>query len=66
MKLRVDKQADALYVRLTETPIKDSEEVQPGVILDFSSDGTVVGIEMLGISKRMSPADMNNLEFETV
>ncbi|MBV8083348.1 MAG: DUF2283 domain-containing protein [Chloroflexi bacterium] len=66
MKLRVDKQADALYVRLTETPIKDSEEVQPGVILDFSSDGTVVGIEMLGISKRMSRADTNNVEFETV
>ena len=33
MKLKIDKENDALYLRLDETEIVDSEEVQPGVEL---------------------------------
>jgi len=47
MKLKVDKESDALYFRLDESEVVESEEVQPGVILDFSAEGKVVGIEML-------------------
>ena len=34
MKLNVDKEADALYLRLDDSPIAESEEVSPGVVLD--------------------------------
>jgi len=40
MRVRVDLESDALYFRI-------SEEVSPGVILDYSKDGRVVGIEIL-------------------
>jgi uncharacterized protein YuzE len=63
MKVHVDRQADALYIRLNENPIVESEEVQPGVILDFSAEGMVVGVEMLDISKRMSNEDMQSVDF---
>ena len=36
MKLKIDKESDALYLHLDEAEIVDSEEVQPGVILDFN------------------------------
>ena len=36
MKLSVDREADALYLRLDETPIVESEEVSPGVMLDYT------------------------------
>jgi uncharacterized protein YuzE len=36
MKLRVDKEADALYLRLDDSKIIESEEVAPGVILDYN------------------------------
>jgi uncharacterized protein YuzE len=36
MRLKVDKKNDALYFRLDESPIVESEEVQPGVVLDFN------------------------------
>jgi uncharacterized protein YuzE len=49
MRLKVDKASDALYFRLDESPIVDSEEVRPGVILDFNERGQVVGVEFLGI-----------------
>jgi uncharacterized protein YuzE len=55
MKLKVDKENDALYFRLDESAIVESEEVQPGVILDFDAEGRVVGIEILHLSSRVAP-----------
>ena len=65
MRVRVDRELDALYIRLNENPILESEEVQPGVVLDFDESGMVVGIEMLQISKRMPPEEMQTLHFAT-
>ena len=61
MKLNVDKQADALYLRLDDSPIIDSKEVSPGVILDYNE---VVGVEMLHLSKRSSSLNLSALQFE--
>ena len=52
MRLHVDKEADALYLRLDDSKIIESEEVSPGVVLDFNGQNQVVGIEMLDLSKR--------------
>lgn len=51
MKIEYDPTADALYVRLGEAKIIESEQVQPGVILDFDESGKVVGVEILSVSK---------------
>ena len=51
MKIEYDPTADALYVRLGDTKIVESEQVQPGVILDFDESGKVVGVEILSVSK---------------
>jgi uncharacterized protein YuzE len=66
MRLRLDQESDALYFRLDEATIVESEEVEPGVILDFNAEGHVVGIEMLGVSKRVAPERLRVLHFETV
>ena len=46
MRVRVDLESDALYF-ISEDEMEESEEVSPGVILDYSKDGRVVGIEIL-------------------
>jgi uncharacterized protein YuzE len=61
----VDKGSDALYFRLDESGIVESQEVEPGIILDFNAAGHVVGIEMLALSKRVSPDQLRVLQFET-
>jgi uncharacterized protein YuzE len=66
MRLKVDKEKDALYFRLDESPIVESEEVQPGVVLDFNADGKVVGVEILSLSLRVKPEQLNVLQYETV
>ena len=65
MKLRLDKQADALYLRLDDSPIVDSEEVSPGVVLDYNEASEVVGVELLHLSKRTSALNLSALYFET-
>jgi uncharacterized protein YuzE len=65
MKLKVDRKADALYLRLDDSPIVESEEVSPGVVLDFNQQNQVVGIEMLNLSKRAPKLDLSQLQYQT-
>ncbi len=66
MRLKVDKESDTLYLRLDESKVVESEEVRPGVILDFDAEGRVVGVEFLGISSRASWEELSSLQFQTV
>ncbi|MGD0093300.1 MAG: DUF2283 domain-containing protein [Planctomycetota bacterium] len=66
MKLKVDQKNDALYLRLNEKAIVESEEVQPGVILDYDKRGQVVGVELLGIKARSKGAALRELVFQSV
>ena len=52
MKIEYDQQADAMYIRLRAGDVAESEEVRPGVVLDFDAQGQVLGIEMLDVNKR--------------
>ena len=65
MKMQVDTEADALYLRLDESPVVESEEAAPGVVLDYNEANDVVGIELLGLSRRSSPLDLSSLDFES-
>jgi len=65
MKIRVDKENDSLYFRLDENRIVESEEVQPGVILDFDENDQVVGVEFLRISSRASQEELSSIQFQT-
>ncbi len=66
MKLHVDKEADALYLRLDASAITKSEEVSPGVVLDYNESNEVVGVEILHLSQRSTELNLSSLEFETV
>lgn len=65
MRLKIDKENDVLYLRLDDAAIVESEEVQPGVILDFDKDNRVVGIEILSLSTRVQPEKLRVLQLET-
>ena len=66
MRLHVDKEADAIYLRLDDSKVIESDEVAPGVILDYNEQKEVVGFEMLYLSKRTSNLKTTALEFESV
>jgi uncharacterized protein YuzE len=58
MRMRVDHEADAIYLNLTDRPIKDSAEIADGIVVDYDAEGRIVGIEILDASKRTDDPDV--------
>ena len=51
-KVKHDPLADALYIQIKEGEIADTDEAAPGIIVDYSQKGEIIGIEVLQLSKR--------------
>jgi uncharacterized protein YuzE len=64
MRVTYSEKDDALYVRMDESPILESEEVQPGLIVDFNATGQVIGIELHGVRERNPLVNPKSLQFE--
>lgn len=54
MKVNYDREVDSLYIRLTDETIEESDEEKPGFVIDYDSNGSVVGIEIMNASKSVS------------
>jgi uncharacterized protein YuzE len=65
MKLEYDSAVDAAYIKLSNADVIDSEEVRPGVVVDFDSQDRIVGIEILHVRKTRPDIDLGRLELET-
>ena len=64
MKLKLDEKADALYLRLDDSKIIESEEVAPGMVLDFNESNEVVGVEILRLSKRVPKLSLRDFQYQ--
>ena len=54
MKVRYDKEVDAIYIKLGNKKPEGVVEISEGVNLDTTSDDKIVGIEILNASKKMN------------
>lgn len=57
MKIEYDKDVDAIYIQILNEPVIESEEVAPDIIIDFTADNKIAGIEILNASKRVEIMD---------
>ena len=64
MKIHFDEKADALYLRLDDAPISESQEVWSGIVLDLNADRQVVGIEVLDVRKRFPNSDPTTVRLD--
>ena len=64
MRLHFDEKADALYLRLDDSSVVESEEIRPGIVLDFNERNQVVGIEILRVKERVPLANLRQIQFE--
>ncbi len=53
MKVKYDQEVDVLTIRFSDTPVDESDQDKPGVILDYDKDGKIVGIEILNASQQI-------------
>jgi uncharacterized protein YuzE len=61
MRLHYDKQTDSLYIDLSHKTSVDSREIADGLVVDFDTNGNVVGIDIVHASKKI---DLHTLETE--
>ncbi len=52
MQLSFDKVANALYLQFSHEKVKDSEEVNEGIIIDYGENDSIIGIEILNYTER--------------
>ena len=64
MRISYHESEDALFIRLDEGAIIESEEVQPGLIIDFNSNGQPVGFEVRGAKAHLPGANLKQIGFE--
>jgi uncharacterized protein YuzE len=52
-RIRYSPSVDALAIHLREATVDDSEEIEPGIVLDYDKEGKVIGIEILDFAARI-------------
>lgn len=64
MRVTYDKESDALYIQFKTENINESDEDKNGtMIIDYAVDGSVVGIEVLNASEKLSlPVELDIIE----
>ena len=63
MKIKYDKEVDALYINLSNEKIAESDEQKPGIIFDYDEKGNIVGIEILNASQKINNPKIVEYEF---
>ena len=63
MKFHYYPDTDSLYIDLSKKTSIDSQEIAPGVVLDFDADGHLVGIDIDHASQFV---DLYSLEAESL
>jgi uncharacterized protein YuzE len=53
MKINYYPETDSLYIDLSEKVSAESKEISEGIVLDYDSEGNLVGIDIDNASKKV-------------
>ena len=66
MRIHYSSEADALYIRLKEDPVADTDAVSDDIILDYNREGNVIAIEVLSASLKADVREIVIQAFDRV
>jgi len=64
MKISYDPKAKALYIQFQEGKVEKTKKVEEGILIDLDDSGKIFGIEIIGLSERMSIKDLGQISFD--
>ena len=59
MKINYYPETDSLYIDLSEKTSTESREISEGVVLDYDSDGNLVGIDIDNASTKVQLKELS-------
>ena len=59
-QISYDEQADAAYLKLSDAPAAETEEVADGIRIDYDASNRPVGIEVLSVTRRLAGGDLRS------
>lgn len=66
MRMHYSQDANAIYIRLKEDRIHNTDEVAEDIIMDFDDKGNVIGIEILSASEKVDVRELIVQSFDKV
>lgn len=62
MKIKYDQEVDILLLQFSDEAVHESDQPNPGIILDYDKEGHIVRIEVLDASTRTNAPFTLNYE----
>jgi len=63
MKVRYDPEADIFYILVKEGKVKDTEEIDEDLFVEYDENGNIIGIEIWQAGKYVVSEILKSLEF---
>ena len=64
MKISYDPKVNALYIQFQEGKVEKTKKVEEGILIDLDDSGKIFGIEIIGLSERMSIKELGHISFD--
>ncbi len=64
MNISYDKDADCLYIQFQQGKVHKTKKVEEGILVDLDEEGKIYGIEIVGVSERMSIASLGKINID--
>jgi len=66
MRITFDKEADAMYIEVSDKNFATNRNIDDETILDLDESGKIVGIELLNVSKRMTEDFLSDIRVQNL
>ena len=64
MKITYNPKIDAMYIKFQDGTFVSNKESEDGIVFDMGKKGIILGIEILGASKRLKPKDLSHFDIQ--
>ncbi|MDO8725187.1 MAG: DUF2283 domain-containing protein [Candidatus Methanoperedens sp.] len=64
MNISYDKDADCLYIQFQQGKVNKTKKIDEGILVDLDETGRIFGIEIIGVSERMSVASLGKINID--